>query len=90
MKSSRGGIKTPVTHIERAGGTSNGNRGGANVASQALDVGLLDVINVNLAPVVLGRGIPFFSELARYPVTLEDPVIVPGSRVTHMYFRVRR
>jgi len=53
-------------------------------------VGLLDAINVILAPVVLGRGIPFFSELARYPVTLEDPVIVPGSRVTHMYFRVRR
>ncbi|HEX3977735.1 MAG TPA: hypothetical protein VHW96_15820 [Solirubrobacteraceae bacterium] len=38
----------------------------------------------------LGRGIPFFSGLARYPVMLEDPVIVPGSRVTHMYFRVRR
>ncbi len=53
-------------------------------------MGLLDVIQVSLAPVLLGRGIPFFSRLERYPVMLEDPVIVPGSRVTHMYFRVRR
>jgi dihydrofolate reductase len=62
----------------------------ADIARQCLDEGLLDVINVNLAPVMLGRGIPFFSGLERYPVMLEDPVIVPGSRVTHMYFRVRR
>jgi dihydrofolate reductase len=61
-----------------------------NVAAQALDAGLLDVIQASLVPVLLGRGIPFFSGLARYPVMLEDPVIVPGSRVTHMYFRVRR
>ena len=45
---------------------------------------------MNLAPVMLGRGIPFFSGLALYPVLLEDPVIVPGRRVVHMYFRVRR
>lgn len=62
----------------------------ANIARQCLDEGLLDVINVNLAPVMMGRGIPFFSGLQRYPVMLEDPVIVSGSRVTHMYFRVRR
>ncbi len=62
----------------------------ADIARQCLDEGLLDVIQVSLAPVMLGRGIPFFSGLARYPVMLEDPVIVPGQRVTHMYFRVRR
>lgn len=62
----------------------------ANIAQQCLDEGLLDVIQLSLAPVLLGRGIPFFSGLERYPVMLEDPVIVPGSRVTHMYFRVRR
>jgi dihydrofolate reductase len=62
----------------------------ANVAKQCLDLGLLDVIQASVVPVLLGRGIPFFAELERYPVMLEDPVITPGSRVTHMCFRVRR
>jgi dihydrofolate reductase len=62
----------------------------ANITQQCLDLGLLDVIQVSLVPVLLGRGIPFFAGLERYPVMLEDPVITPGSRVTHMYFRVRR
>jgi len=84
------GVESAIAQAQAAAGAKTVVIASANVASQALDAGLLDVINVSLAPVMLGRGIPFFSGLKRYPVMLEDPVIVPGSRVTHMYFRVRR
>jgi dihydrofolate reductase len=84
------GVQSAIAQAQAAAGERSVVIASANVASQALDAGLLDVINVNLAPVMLGRGIPFFSGLERYPVMLEDPVIVPGSRVTHMYFPVRR
>jgi dihydrofolate reductase len=84
------GLASAIAQAQAVAGERSVVIASANIARQCLDEGLLDVINVNLAPVMLGRGIPFFSGLERYPVTLEDPVIVPGSRVTHMYFQVRR
>lgn len=84
------GVESAIARARAVAGERTVSIASANIAAQALDAGLLDIIQVSLVPVLLGRGIPFFSGLARYPVMLEDPVIVPGSRVTHMYFRVRR
>ena len=63
---------------------------GPNVIGQALDLGLVDEIAVDLAPVLLGAGIRFFCDLVHAPVLLDDPEVVPGSRVTHLRYRVRR
>ena len=84
------GVERAIASAQAIAGDRTVVIASADIARQCLDAGLLDVIQVSLAPVMLGRGIPFFSGLERYPVLLEDPVIVPGSRVTHMYFRVRR
>ena len=84
------GVQSAIARAQAIAGERSVVIASADIARQCLDAGLLDVIQVNLAPVMLGRGIPFFSGLARYPVLLEDPIILPGSRVTHMYFRVRR
>jgi dihydrofolate reductase len=62
---------------------------GGSVARQALDAGLLDVIDVSLVPVVLGAGIPWFAG-ARGPVRLSDPVVHEGRGVTHLRYRVLR
>lgn len=64
--------------------------GGADVARQCLDLGLLDEIRVNLAPVLLGAGVPFFAHLAHAPVRLGDPRVVEGRGVTHLYYPVGR
>jgi hypothetical protein len=50
---------------------------------------LVDEIAVDLAPVLLGRGIRFFHEIAHPPVLLEDPEVRESVRVTHLRFRVR-
>jgi dihydrofolate reductase len=63
---------------------------GPSVIQQALNLGLVDEIAVDLAPVLLGSGIRFFGELAHSPVLLDDPEIIEGTRVTHLRFRVRR
>ena len=60
---------------------------GASVARQALDAGLLDVIDISLVPVVLGAGIPWFAG-ARGPVRLSDPVVHAGRGVTHLRYEV--
>jgi dihydrofolate reductase len=62
---------------------------GAATARACLDAGLLDEITVNLIPVVLGNGIPWFAG-ADGPVRLEDPEIVAARGVTHLSYRVRR
>lgn len=84
------GVESAIARAQAIAGERSVVIASADIARQCLDAGLLDVIQVNLAPVMLGRGIPFFSGLERYPVMLEDPVILPGHRVVHMYFRVRR
>jgi hypothetical protein len=43
-----------------------------------------------VVPVLPGRGIRFFDEVAGAPVMLEDPRVVEGTAVTHLRYRVRR
>jgi dihydrofolate reductase len=61
-----------------------------NVVRQLLDAGELDELHVNLVPVVLGAGVPFFAGLAKTPVRLDDPDVVESSGVTHLSYRVRK
>jgi len=63
---------------------------GPNVAQQALNAGLLDEVHIDLVPVLLGEGIPFFDQLRTSPVLLDDPIVAHGERVTHLTYRVRR
>jgi dihydrofolate reductase len=60
---------------------------GGTVARQALDAGLLDVIDVSLVPVVLGSGIAWFAG-SQGPVRLSDPVVHEGRGVTHLRYEV--
>ena len=62
------------------------------VGGQALRLGLIDQVVVNLVPVVFGSGRPFFAtgRLAE-PLRLENPtMIVRGDRVTHLVYDVSR
>jgi dihydrofolate reductase len=63
---------------------------GAHTARECLDAGLLDEIVINLVPVVLGEGIPFFAGIRNGPARLEDPEVVEAPGVTHLRYRVRR
>ena len=62
----------------------------ADIAAQALDLGLADEVSISLVPVLMGKGIPYFANLARAPHRFDDPVIIPGSRVTHLRYVVQR
>jgi len=64
---------------------------GTSASRQALELGLLDDIWIDLVPVLLGSGVRFFEELGASPILLDGPdLIVEGSRVTHLRYRVRR
>ena len=61
-----------------------------DVGGQALALGLVDEVAMDVAPVVLGTGKRFFGSVDTQHL-LEDPhVVVQGDRVLHLRFRVRR
>lgn len=62
---------------------------GGDVGGQAFAAGLVDELDVALVPVVFGTGKRFFGEL-KDQVLLDDPVVVPGERVTHLRYKVRK
>jgi dihydrofolate reductase len=61
--------------------------GGADVAQQALRDGLLDEVQVNVAPVFLGGGTRLFGDGAHG--TVEPVRVVNTPDVTHLTYRVR-
>jgi dihydrofolate reductase len=61
------------------------------VAGQCLELGLLDEVAIDLVPVVMGKGRPFFGSLAIEDVPLGDPTVcIQGNRVTHLVFPAMR
>jgi dihydrofolate reductase len=60
----------------------------ATIAQQCLDAGLLDRINVDLVPVLLGDGVRWFEHLRTAPVQLSDPTVIVGKRVTHLAYDI--
>jgi dihydrofolate reductase len=85
------GIERAVARAGELAGDKVVGVNGGTIARQCLDAGLLDEIWVDLVPVLLGGGTPFFDQLASAPVELEGPVsVVEGTDVTHLRYRVRK
>lgn len=84
------GVESAIGQAKAVAGDKDVVIASPNIAQQALDAGLLDVITVDLVPYLLGSGTPYFANLASAPVRLDDPTIQRGSRVTHLSYRVLR
>jgi dihydrofolate reductase len=83
------GLASAVSQARAAaGGKDVLLAGGASVAQQALREGLLDEVQVNVAPVFLGGGTRLFGDAARG--SLERIRVVDAPDVTHLTYRVVR
>ena len=83
------GIENAIAIAHQIAGDKVVGVNGGTIARQCLNAGLLDEIWVDLAPVLLGGGTPFFDQLANAPVTLDGPVsVIQGKGVTHLRYRV--
>ena len=61
-----------------------------DVGGQALALGLVDEVAMDVVPVVFGSGKRYFGPVDRQHL-LEDPdVVIRGDRVLHLRYRVRR
>src|SRR5437763_1060970 len=61
-----------------------------NVGGQALALGLVDEVAMDVVPVAFGSGKRYFGDISDHHL-LEDPdVVIQGDRVLHLRYRVRR
>jgi dihydrofolate reductase len=73
---------------EAAGGKDVGLWGGGDVVGQYLAAGLLDELELSVAPVLLGDGARLFDNVADAEVRLEQVRAVEAPGVTHLKYRV--
>jgi len=85
------GVKAAVSRARQLAGDRTVMVSPGTVALQCLELGLLDEVMIELVPVVMGRGRPFFGELSVQDVPLGDPTTcIQGRQVTHFVFPVER
>jgi dihydrofolate reductase len=74
---------------ELAGDGATTIGGGADVAQQALQAGLVDELSIHVAPVLLGGGRTLFGTLGTR-LTLERVRVLDSPHATHVRYRVVR
>jgi len=84
------GVESAIAQAKQAAGDKNVVIESANIMQQALAAGLLDELQLDLAPVLLGTGIPLFDPLNKNSVDLESLGVIEGTGVTHLRFRVMK
>ncbi|MEV4433854.1 dihydrofolate reductase family protein [Streptomyces sp. NPDC049585] len=63
--------------------------GGAHTVRQFLDAGLIDELQIHLAPIVLGKGVRLFDDVSP-ALTVEPARVIHSSAVTHLTYRILR
>lgn len=86
------GVEAAIARAQEIAGDRVVSVTGGTIARQALELGLIDEVAVDLVPVVMGEGSrPFFGQLSTPDVLLENPTTcIQGDRVTHLVFPVTR
>ena len=82
------GLVSAVDQAKAAAGGKSVGVHGADTIQQLLNAGLLDELAIDLAPVLLGSGVPLFEHLDA-PQALGDPRVTTAAGVTHLRYPVR-
>ncbi|RVX40778.1 dihydrofolate reductase [Nonomuraea polychroma] len=82
------GIASCLEHAQAAAGGKDVIVMGAQTGRQLLRAGLLDELQINLVPVVLGGGTRLLEDLGR--IELQRTRLIASAAVTHVRFRIAR
>ena len=82
------GVESAVRQAKKAAGDKNVAVSSANIMQQCLKAELLDEIQIDLVPVLLGDGVRLFDHLGIAPIQLECTRVIEAPGVTHLRFRV--
>ena len=82
------GVESAIEQAKQAAGDKHVDLMGASIVQQSIQAGLVDEIQIDLAPVLLGGGVRLFDHLGTSPIELEQLDVVKGLGVTHLRYRV--
>ena len=83
------GVEAAVAIAKEIAGNRTVAVTAGTIAQQCLELGLLDAVSIDLVPVVMGEGRPYFGELSVEDIQLGDPIkCVQGNRVLHLLYPV--
>ena len=83
-------VSTAIARAKELAGERTVAVAAGNVGSQALALGLVDQVAMDVVPLVFGSGKRYFGDLSGQYL-LEDPdVVIQGDRVLHLRYPVRR
>lgn len=84
-------VESAVAQAKAAAGDKNVLiMGGASTADQALQLGLVDQLNLHIEPVLLGGGTRLFADVGSDRIRLERTRLIEGPRATHVQYRILR
>jgi dihydrofolate reductase len=83
------GLKSAFAQAREAAGDKDVSlAGGASLVQQCIEAGLLDGMQIHIAPVFLGDGVRLFDQLGAAPRALEIERAVHSPAVTHIKYRL--
>lgn len=84
------GIEPAMVRAQELAGARTVEVAAGDVGGQLLAAGMVDEVRMDVVPVVFGTGKRFFGSIDAQHL-LEDPdVVIQGSRVLHLRYRVHR
>jgi dihydrofolate reductase len=82
------GIESALQQARAAAGDKDIRLMGADIAQQFLSAGLLDEIQINHAPILLGDGVRLFEHLGLKNNQLKKERVLDSPHATHIHYRV--
>ena len=82
------GVERAIRQAKQAAGDKDVVICTASILQQCLNLGLMDEIHIDVAPLLLGRGVRLFDHLDINLIELETIRVIQAPGVTHLGFRV--
>ncbi|WP_328326316.1 MULTISPECIES: dihydrofolate reductase family protein [unclassified Streptomyces] len=83
------GVESAIAQARATAGEKKVVIGSADLTQQCINAGLLDELDVDLVPLLLGSGVRFLDNLREAPRALEGPTVIEGNGVTHLTYTLR-
>jgi len=84
------GVARAIEQAREVAGDGDVTVTAGDIGGQALEAGMVDELQLSVAPVLVGRGKRYFGSFAGAQQMLENPQIVEGDRVLHVTYALRK
>jgi dihydrofolate reductase len=83
------GINSALKQAQAAAGNKDiWIAGGANVVQEFLKAGLIDELQISLAPVLFGTGTRLFDHIGMNHIELQNTLNIQTPQATHLRFKI--